>query len=268
MLVSLTFDDGNEPQYTNFYPVLEEYGVKATFYVITSQINMPGKLGWSQLKDLCSHGNEIGSHTHTHPHLTRLSDDVLNFELCRSRNILKRFNIRTLAYPYGDCDRRVIHYAEKYYQAARGYYDPTEDSHDYWYNPVQGLERYRLKSFPAERDPSLDVPLLKLPFSQYESFVRRIFEGSVQRGAWVILVFHGQSMMTFNRVWWAFRNRKITVRSVISFVSSMKYVRKRGIQCLETVRKLRWLCEYLTFMNSEALTVSEAVDRLCAPKSI
>jgi peptidoglycan/xylan/chitin deacetylase (PgdA/CDA1 family) len=73
----------------------------------------PGELAtmdWDQLRALADRGVEIASHTRTHPHLPRLSDEELELELRESRDVLEAElgrPCRFLAYPYGEEDARV-----------------------------------------------------------------------------------------------------------------------------------------------------------------
>ena len=61
--ISLTFDDARSSQLDRGLPVLDEYGVKATFYV--SLNSMEKRLdAW---KNALANGHEIGNHTLTHP---------------------------------------------------------------------------------------------------------------------------------------------------------------------------------------------------------
>jgi len=61
--VSLTFDDARPSEIDNGLDILDRYGVKATFYVIPS--NVEKRLaGW---KKAVANGHEIGNHTLTHP---------------------------------------------------------------------------------------------------------------------------------------------------------------------------------------------------------
>jgi len=67
-------------------------------------------LDWDSLRDLTERGVEVGSHTVSHPHLTRLSDLELERELRESREHLEAElgrRCRFLAYPFGDHDQRV-----------------------------------------------------------------------------------------------------------------------------------------------------------------
>jgi peptidoglycan/xylan/chitin deacetylase (PgdA/CDA1 family) len=65
---------------------------------------------WDQLRALVERGVEIGSHTRTHPHLPRVSDEDLARELRDSRAVLEAElgrPCRFFAYPYGEEDGRV-----------------------------------------------------------------------------------------------------------------------------------------------------------------
>jgi peptidoglycan/xylan/chitin deacetylase (PgdA/CDA1 family) len=69
---------------------------------------------WDQLRGLGSMGMEIGSHSITHPLLSRLSDEDLKYELFESRRRLQEETgqpIIALSYPVGreqDYDKRTL----------------------------------------------------------------------------------------------------------------------------------------------------------------
>lgn len=72
-------------------------------------------MDWSTLRAIRSRGFAVGSHTITHPHLTRLSDAELETELTGSRARIEEVlqePCRFLAYPYGENDGRVRRAAE------------------------------------------------------------------------------------------------------------------------------------------------------------
>jgi peptidoglycan/xylan/chitin deacetylase (PgdA/CDA1 family) len=53
----------------------------------------------------------VGSHSHTHPQLSQLSDEDLALELSLSKNLLERWtekSVRHVAFPSGEYDDRVI----------------------------------------------------------------------------------------------------------------------------------------------------------------
>lgn len=81
-------------------------------------------MSWEELRGLADRGVEIGSHTITHPHLTRLTDQELRGELQGSRARIEDELGRPctlLAYPYGENDDRVREAARRAgYAAAYG----------------------------------------------------------------------------------------------------------------------------------------------------
>ena len=80
-LIALTFDDGPHPKYTDeILDILNEYDVKATFFVIgENAARYPEKL-----KRIASEGHEIGNHTYSHRHLSELSRAEFLSELSRA----------------------------------------------------------------------------------------------------------------------------------------------------------------------------------------
>lgn len=72
VVVSLTFNDGFTSQYDYARPVLNQYGVKATFYVASSWVDnkATGFMASWQLDDLYRDGNEIGGMGREHKNLT------------------------------------------------------------------------------------------------------------------------------------------------------------------------------------------------------
>jgi peptidoglycan/xylan/chitin deacetylase (PgdA/CDA1 family) len=67
-------------------------------------------LTWDALRELAERGVEIGSHTLSHAHLTRLDAAELDRELCESKRWIEDElgrPCRYLAYPYGEQDDRV-----------------------------------------------------------------------------------------------------------------------------------------------------------------
>ena len=121
--VILTFDDSYESLYTHAFPMMQAYGFSGTVFVITGfvgqknvwDVNLGGRtfrhLTWSQLDELHTAGFEIGSHTVTHPDLTRVDADRLQVELRRSREEIEDHtgeSVEVISFPFGRYNRAVI----------------------------------------------------------------------------------------------------------------------------------------------------------------
>ena len=65
----LTFDDGYLDAYTSAFPLLQERGLTATFFVVKNFIGKPGYMNEGQIVALKAAGMEIGGHSLTHRNL-------------------------------------------------------------------------------------------------------------------------------------------------------------------------------------------------------
>jgi len=123
--LAVTFDDAYRSVHRDALPVLDRLGLPATVFVPTAHVGSEEPMSWpgidrwlsgpheaelicmdrGQLEGLAGSGWEVGAHTHTHPHLTRLDKAELVAELERPRQLLEEWlgrPCRSLAYPYGD----------------------------------------------------------------------------------------------------------------------------------------------------------------------
>lgn len=87
--VSFTFDDGCPSTFTSIVPILDGYHRKATFFVIPS-INFAGD-GWQRWKVLSDSGYEIGSHTLTHPDLTKVDTAQVRYEVREASAMIQKY---------------------------------------------------------------------------------------------------------------------------------------------------------------------------------
>lgn len=86
----ITFDDGRDTDYAFAVPLLEKYGLKATFFVTAGLIeNRPGFMTWEQIKELAALGHDVQSHGWSHALLNRVDERSLYEELSRSREELQ-----------------------------------------------------------------------------------------------------------------------------------------------------------------------------------
>jgi len=123
LYLAVTFDDG----YLLHYDVaksLARMGIKATFFVTTHIRKKPWLASTPKMiTKINAFGHEIGSHTCTHPNLTLLPQDELEYELKESKewleNLLEK-EITTFAYPYTAYNEKVITTTHKYYNVSRG----------------------------------------------------------------------------------------------------------------------------------------------------
>jgi peptidoglycan/xylan/chitin deacetylase (PgdA/CDA1 family) len=104
-VVVLTFDDGRDNQYRYAFPILRKYGFTATFFPFTHAMDRnPRYLTWAQLREMQEAGMTIGSHTHLHVRVDKVTDPaVMHKEVTGSRDILQnRLGAgEFLAYPFG-----------------------------------------------------------------------------------------------------------------------------------------------------------------------
>lgn len=70
--IYLTFDDGPSPNTPKILSILNEYGVKATFFVINTKYN-------SYMKDIVNSGNAIALHSYTHDYSNIYSSEEAYF---------------------------------------------------------------------------------------------------------------------------------------------------------------------------------------------
>jgi peptidoglycan/xylan/chitin deacetylase (PgdA/CDA1 family) len=134
--VAVTFDDAYRSIGEQGLPLLSRLGLPATLFVPTHWVGrdtpMAWKnidrwvgsahenellpLSWAEITSLSNSGWEIGSHTRSHPDLTTIGDDALKTELAGSRADLEQRlgrPCRSIAYPYGFVDARVVRAAER-----------------------------------------------------------------------------------------------------------------------------------------------------------
>lgn len=121
-MVSLTFDDGSQGQYDNARPLLDQYGDRATYFIVTKRLNTSSNMTGVEVQQLATEGNEIGSHTVDHQDLTKLSSAQVDAELRDSQATLQTLiggPVRSLATPYTTTNATVEADAAKYYASSR-----------------------------------------------------------------------------------------------------------------------------------------------------
>jgi len=180
--VAITFDDAYRSVIELAFPILSEAGFVASVFAPTSYIGQEGAmswpgigdwlhseyrhelnpLSWEELARLADAGWEVGSHGRSHARLTDLDQPALDAELGESRAEIERQlsrSCRSLAYPYGERDQRVVASARRagYTVAASLGHDwpsPQTERLDWprtFVNHIDGPLRFRLKVSPLTR---------------------------------------------------------------------------------------------------------------------
>jgi peptidoglycan/xylan/chitin deacetylase (PgdA/CDA1 family) len=106
-------------------------------------------LNWDEARQMLAGGMAIGAHTHTHPMLSKLSEDEQRKELAQSRTIISEklgIKVDAFAYPFGS-PTAFTNTTEKIaeetgFKLAFSYYGNKT-------NQRQNLERYNLKRVPV-----------------------------------------------------------------------------------------------------------------------
>ena len=170
-VVSITFDDGWESSYENGVPILNQYGYKASFYILSNFFEDTQYMSLAQVKSLQAQGNVIGSHTVSHPHLTELSEADMHYEIVGSQKQLesKLGPIKDFAAPYGDYDDAAMKEIQQYYTSQR--------SVTAGINTFENFDKYHLRS------PNIQV---NTTTDEIKTFLQ---EAKDNRG-WLILTYH------------------------------------------------------------------------------
>lgn len=110
--VVITFDDGYEDNYKNAYPILKEYGFKATIFVITSFTDKGDIfLKSDELKEMEANGIDIESHTVNHDKLPLLSYKSQLKTFTDSKKYLEKVlskKVDYIAYPFGQYNSNTL----------------------------------------------------------------------------------------------------------------------------------------------------------------
>lgn len=123
--VVISFDDGYLDNYTAAFPLLQEYGFRASIFLVADFIGQAqsrwGKgpevnlMNWAQAREMQEYGIEFHSHGCTHSALDRLKTAALQRELRDARSQIEDHlgaAVRHIAYPYGAYSQQVLSEAE------------------------------------------------------------------------------------------------------------------------------------------------------------
>jgi len=120
--IIITFDDGFLDNYEIAFPILQEYNVRATIFMMTAYIGLDGWLTAEQIREMEASGLvRVEPHTHNHTDMLQLTPEQMREQIERSNTALTEVTgreHRIFAYPYGFFDEQVKKIVAEYYDIA------------------------------------------------------------------------------------------------------------------------------------------------------
>lgn len=109
--ILISFDDTRKEHYKTVAPILEKYGFKGTFFIMTVSIGKKNYMSNDDIKELADRGHAIGHHTWDHQDLRNLPDDQWEIQIDKPKlNLEKTIGkpIVSVAYPFGVWNQNTI----------------------------------------------------------------------------------------------------------------------------------------------------------------
>ena len=106
-VIALTFDDGPGPHTAHLLDILDQYGAKATFFLIGSKVSSQANV----VRNIQARGHQLGNHSWSHPELPKLPVDQIAGEIDRTNDTIKQATGVTptiLRPPYGAVNGVVL----------------------------------------------------------------------------------------------------------------------------------------------------------------
>lgn len=156
---SLSFDDIPASAWTEAGPVLEQHGIKATYYVcggLAGGVNMDrDQFRVEHLQALHAAGHEVGCHTFGHTSALRMSGEALRLSLdANAAWVAERLNgyrMTTFAWPFGDATVGAKRVVRERFALGRGVRDGVNAGRaDRGLIKSIGLESRRLPHYDLE----------------------------------------------------------------------------------------------------------------------
>lgn len=132
--IAITFDDGFKNNYDIAYPLLKEFGFKATIFLVTGYCGKNNQwngqpeeiptlelLKWDDIIEMANNGIDFGAHTINHPNLTELTKDQVKDEILGSKRMLNERlgkDIPFFSYPYGWQTDEILKFVEGEFSCA------------------------------------------------------------------------------------------------------------------------------------------------------
>lgn len=173
-MVTITLDDGWATQYTRARPALNARNIDATYALMTQALaqNWGGYMTRAQAQTLVAEGNDVASHTVSHPDLTSLSSAQLTAELRDSQSWLVAnlgvSAVPNFVVPYGRYNSTVLTGIRQFYGSSR-----TVNAGRNFRDTIV----YELRANDVHR---------AVPVSTVQGWI----DQAIAEKSWLILVFH------------------------------------------------------------------------------
>ncbi|MFZ0442949.1 MAG: chitobiase/beta-hexosaminidase C-terminal domain-containing protein, partial [Methanobacterium sp.] len=213
--VIITFDDGFESTYSIAFPIMEQYGIKGTVYVVPAWLGSPGYLTLEELTKLHDAGWIIASHTWDHPVLPSLTKQEIIDELQPTINWLIQNGFADgayhLAYPFGQYNDNVVQVVSSLgIKTARivDWGTITSDGHTYPYGePLNYLE----------------LPIILMRSDTTTNDWQSELDHSISQSGTAIFLFH--DIVTGN-------TKVLEDVTVTTFRTAIEYIAQTGVRTL------------------------------------
>lgn len=190
-LISVTFDDGWQSNYTVALPILQKYGIRTTQYVLSGVESDPGYLSWDQIRQIKQAGHEIACHSVDHPDLTTLSAIELQHQLVGCQTKVQAeidAPVTDFASPYGAENKQTLATIAKYYQSQRNVWGEVDDGIDGYDVNIQSLFKpYDIVGYSVENTTTL-------------SDIKKLVAYTQAHNGWLVLIYH---QISSNKEEWA-----------------------------------------------------------------
>jgi len=116
--VVITMDDGYQDNYENAFPILQEYGMNATFFVVTEFIDNHAEdyMTWEMIGEMSEAGMRIEPHSKTHADLSAREREFVVYEILGSMETIAAHTgerPRFFCYPGGRYNETTLEVVEE-----------------------------------------------------------------------------------------------------------------------------------------------------------
>lgn len=144
--IVLTFDDGYVDSYAHATPILAQFGMIGTFFIVANFMDQPGYLTWGQAAEMKNAGMEIGNHSVSHP---RLSGQSVEFQRTEIEGAAARIGEalgarpQFFCYPLGRYDNNTMRLVQESGHIAAL---TTSDGTVHWASNPYRMRRVRIRN--------------------------------------------------------------------------------------------------------------------------